>query len=124
MQDAVASFEPPAEWVDWTRVDQASRGYSPICVDVACPSHSERYIVAVPEGDLTDTVVTAISEMDIGPVTAPDRPCLPEARCLYVVTGDDFVLDIVTADPFDYERNTLSGIPVGFVEISVTLAAS
>lgn len=123
MRQAVAAFEPPDQWVGWTQVGGTSRGYSPFCIDVECPSYSERYVVAVPEGDVGLRLEAAIQAMDVGLVGAPGRVCVAGARCLYTVDGDGFTVDIVLADPFDFERETVDEIPAGFIEVTVNLHA-
>jgi len=123
MSDAVTSFDAPDEWAGWTLVAVTSRGYSPICIDVACPSYSERYVTAVPVGDVGRVLEVAIEEMDIGPVTAPARQCVAGERCLYTVDGDGFTIDVVLASPFEFEQGTVPSIPEGFVEVAITLNA-
>lgn len=123
MRDAVSSFDPPEEWVGWTQVRMTSLGYSLVCIDVSCPSHSERYVTAVPEGDVGRVLEVAIREMDAGSVTAPQRQCLAGARCLYSVDADGFTIVVVLTDPFGSETGTVEDIPLGFVEVAVTLNA-
>ena len=123
MHDAVTSFDAPDEWAGWTLVAVTSRGYSPICIDVACPSYSERYVTAVPVGDVGRVLQESIEGMNAGPVTAPERQCAAGQRCLYTVDGDGFTIDVVLASPFEFEQGTLPSIPEGFVEVAITLSA-
>ena len=123
MQDAIGAFEPADEWVGWTVVDVTTRDYSPFCVDAECPSHSERYVAAVPDGDVGPALEAALEAMAVGPVLAPDRRCLAGERCLYTVDGDGYTMDVVLADPFDFDRGTVSEVPSGYVEVSITLHA-
>ena len=65
----------------------------------------------------------ALEAMAVGPVLAPDRRCLAGERCLYTVDGDGYTMDVVLADPFDFDRGTVSEVPSGYVEVSITLHA-
>lgn len=123
MRNAVTSFSPSDEWVGWTQVRVTSHGYSPFCIDVSCPSYSERYVTAVPAGDVGSVLEAAIEDMDAGPVTAPDRLCVAGERCLYSVDAVGFTIDTVLATPFDSEQGAVPDAPTGYITVAVTLNA-
>lgn len=123
MRNAVTSFSPPDEWVGWTQVGVTSRDYSPFCIDVSCPSHSERYVAAAPAGDVGTVLKAAIDDMGIGPVDAPDRQCIAGERCLYSIDADGFTVSVVLSAPLDSEQGQVADAPAGFVPVAVTLNA-
>ena len=123
MQAAVTSFEPPAEWIDWTQVSTNSRDVNPFCVDARCPFYSERHFVAVPDGDRKPEVVAALEALGIGPVDAPGRSCSVTDECLYRIDGGAVRIGVTVMEPSDSELGTLANVPPGHVETAVTIYA-
>ena len=124
MQATVTSFQPPAEWLDWTAVQTTSHGFNPFCIDVRCPSYHEAFLVAVPEGSVKSDVVTAIEALSLTPISVPDRDCQAGSFCLFRAEGDSFEVNIAVDDPLDGESDILSDPPSGFITIRVALSAA